>query len=55
MKMYEDKKKRFEVPELEIVQFENEDIITSSGEEGDFGNTGGDSGDILQKSQTLFN
>lgn len=38
-----DKKKRFENPELEIVEFTNDDIITNSGE---FGNTGGDAGDI---------
>lgn len=38
-----DKKKRFENPELEIVEFTNDDIITASGE---FGNTGGDAGDI---------
>ena len=31
-----DKRKRFEKPELEIVEFTNDDIITESGE---FGNT----------------
>ncbi len=30
-----DKKKRFEKPELEIVEFTNDDIITESGEFGD--------------------
>lgn len=43
MTMNFDKKKRFENPELEIVEFTNDDIITESGE---FGNTGGDAGDI---------
>lgn len=37
------KKKRFESPELEIVEFTNDDIITSSGE---FGNPGPQPGDI---------
>ena len=42
-----DKKNKFEKPELEIVKFEGDlatdDIVTTSGE---FGNTGGDAGDI---------
>lgn len=28
-------KERYEVPEMEIVEFETEDIITTSGEPGD--------------------
>ena len=38
-----DKKKRFENPELEIVEFTNDGIITES---GIFGNPDGDDGDI---------
>lgn len=30
-----DKKKRFEIPELEIVEFTNDDILTTSGDFGD--------------------
>ena len=38
-----DKKKKFEKPELEIVEFTNDDIITES---GDFGEVGPQPGDI---------
>ena len=40
-----DKKKRFENPELEIIEFTNNDIITES-IPGVFGNPDGDDGDI---------
>ena len=36
-----DNKKKFEKPELEVIEFENDDIITES-----FGNTGSQPGDI---------
>ena len=36
-------KKRFEKPELEVIEFTNDDIITKSGE---FGNPDEDEGDI---------
>ena len=39
-----EKKKRFEIPELEIIEFTNDDIITKS---GDYGDAGDDEGDIL--------
>lgn len=38
-----DNKKRFEKPELEIIEFTNDDIITES---GDLDNPGSQSGDI---------
>ena len=41
-----DNKKKFEKPELEIIEFTNDDIITESGESGDFNNPGHQSGDI---------
>lgn len=34
------KEKKFERPELIIIQFANEDIIVTSGEVDDFGGTG---------------
>ena len=41
-----DKKKRFENPELEIVEFNSDDIILTSGESGSFGPQGPQPGDI---------
>ena len=47
MKMYSEDKKRFNKPELEIVEFGIEDIIvTSNGNGGDFGNPDPEKGDI---------
>ncbi len=40
-----DNKKKFEKPELEIIEFTNDDIITGS---GDLGDTGFKPGDINQ-------
>lgn len=37
-----DNKKKFEKPELEVIEFENDDIITDSS----FGNPGSQPGDI---------
>ena len=42
-----EKKYRFEKPELEIIEFTNEDIITTSG--GDFGDTNQGGTDIFPK------
>ena len=41
-----DNKKKFEKPELEIVEFTNDDIITESGVSGSFGPQGPQPGDI---------
>ena len=43
-----DKKKKFENPELEIIKFTNDDIITDSGDEesGFFGEPDPSKGDI---------
>lgn len=43
MNMILEDKKRFEKPELEVIEFTNDDIITKSGE---FGNPDEDEGDI---------
>lgn len=37
-----DNKKKFEKPELEIIEFTNDDIITESGDLGDIGYKPGD-------------
>lgn len=39
--------KSFIKPELEIIEFTSDDIITVSGESGDFGNTEPGAGDVL--------
>lgn len=44
---YTDKKKSFETPELTIIAFTNDDIITESG--GDFGLTGQGDTDVFPK------
>ena len=46
--MYSEDKKRFNKPELEIVEFGIEDIIvtSSNGNGGDFGNPDPEKGDI---------
>ena len=48
----DDKKKKFIVPEAEIFEFENNDIITTSGTDtSDWKNGGGDGFDWLPKGE----
>ena len=44
--MYSEDKKRFNKPELEIVEFKVEDIIVTSATGGDFNNPDPEKGDI---------